>query len=213
MLPIKLNDDQKVAKLCGITAPSAEFRIAALTPRRKKLPVLSVRLPSTIVPRVPNERTYRILFVCWGNICRSPAGENVFRHLLSESALANRIECDSAGTIDAHAGKPPDNRMRETLEQRNIPVEGAARQITREDFGDFDLILTMDDFNRQEVLSVAPDASARAKVKPFTEFCENHEASEVPDPYYGGSSGFELVADLIEDGCQGVLAHIEAQLS
>jgi len=103
--------------------------------------------------------------------------------------------------------------MRETLEQRNIPVSGVARQITGEDFGNFDLILTMDDFNRQEVLSVAPDASARAKVKPFTEFCENHEASEVPDPYYGGASGFELVADLIEDGCQGVLAHIEAQLS
>ena len=166
-----------------------------------------------MVPAVPNDRTFRVLFVCWGNICRSPAGENVFRHLMAESTLSHRIECDSAGTIDAHAGKSPDTRMRETLEQRNIPVEGAARQITREDFGDFDLILTMDDFNRQEVLSVTPDASARAKVKPFTGFCENHEASEVPDPYYGGSSGFELVADLIEDGCQGLLAHIEAQLS
>jgi len=166
-----------------------------------------------MVPGVPNDRTFRVLFVCWGNICRSPAGENVFRHLMAESTLSHRIECDSAGTIDAHAGKSPDTRMRDTPERRGITVRGAARQITREDFGDFDLILTMDDFNRQEVLSVAPDASARAKVKPFTDFCENHEASEVPDPYYGGSSGFELVADLIEDGCQRVLAHIEAQLS
>ncbi|MEE3178459.1 MAG: low molecular weight phosphotyrosine protein phosphatase, partial [Verrucomicrobiota bacterium] len=93
---------------------------------------------------MPNDRTFRLLFVCWGNICRSPAGENVFRHLMAGSTLAHRIECDSAGTIDAHAGKPPDTRMRDTLERRGITVRGAARQITREDFGNFDLILTMD---------------------------------------------------------------------
>lgn len=90
---------------------------------------------------------------------------------------------------------------------------GAARKISTKDFKDFDLILTMDDFNRQEVLAAAPDAESRAKVHPFTGFCEDHEANEVPDPYYGGPSGFELVADLIEDGCQGLLAYIEKQLS
>lgn len=132
---------------------------------------------------------------------------------MAGSTLAHRIECDSAGTIDAHAGKPPDTRMRDTLERRGITVRGAARQITREDFGNFDLILTMDDFNRQEVLSVAPHEAERAKVLPFTDFCEQHEADEVPDPYYGGPSGFELVADLIEDGCQGVLDHIETRLA
>ena len=132
---------------------------------------------------------------------------------MAGSTLAHRIECDSAGTIDSHVGKPPDTRMRDTLERRGITVRGAARQITREDFGDFDLILTMDDFNRQEVLSVAPDEAGRAKVLPFTDFCEQHEADEVPDPYYGGPSGFELVADLIEDGCQGVLDHIETRLA
>ena len=158
-------------------------------------------------------RGFSVLFVCWGNICRSPAGENVFRHLLEESTMQGRITCDSAGTINAHAGKSPDSRMRDTLERRGIPVGGAARKISPGDFRDFDLILTMDDFTRQEVLAAAPDAEARTKVYPFTDFCENHEAEEVPDPYYGGPSGFELVADLIEDGCQGLLAHIEKELA
>lgn len=157
------------------------------------------------------QESFRVLFVCWGNICRSPAGENVFRHLLAESEHAGRIECDSAGTIDAHAGKAPDTRMRQTLEQRGIKVQGTARQIRGKDFDTFDLILTMDDFNRQEVLAMTRSAQDRAKVRPFTEFCQEHEESEVPDPYYGGDSGFEFVADLIEDGCSGLLEHIEAQ--
>ncbi len=157
--------------------------------------------------------TFRVLFVCWGNICRSPAGENVFRHLVTESAHAQRIECDSAGTIDAHAGNPPDKRMRQTLEHRGIEVHGAARQIRVDDFESFDLILTMDDFNRQEVLALTRCEADRTKVSPFTQFCSEHDATEVPDPYYGGESGFELVADLIEDGCQGILEHIEAQLA
>lgn len=156
--------------------------------------------------------TFRVLFVCWGNICRSPAGENVFRHVLSESPRAAQIDCDSAGTIDAHTGNAPDRRMQKTLEQRGIPVTGAARQITVEDFDRFDLIVTMDDFNRQEVLAVARNPEDRAKVRPFCEFCSEHEEQEVPDPYYGGDSGFELVADLIEDGCQGLREHIESQL-
>ena len=101
--------------------------------------------------------------------------------------------------------------MCQTLEQRGIKVQGTARQIREKDFDTFDLILTMDDFNRQEVLSMTRSARDRAKVRPFTEFCQEHEESEVPDPYYGGDSGFEFVADLIEDGCSGLLEHIEAQ--
>jgi protein-tyrosine phosphatase len=158
-------------------------------------------------------KTFRVLFVCWGNICRSPAGENTFRHLLAESPWSELIECDSAGTINAHAGKRPDRRMQKTLERRGIDVGGAARQIQVEDFDKFDLILTMDHFNRDEVLAMARSDADRRKVRPFTVFCETHEETEVPDPYYGGESGFELVADLIADGCQGLLEHIEAQLS
>lgn len=155
----------------------------------------------------------RVLFVCWGNICRSPAAENVFRKLLSESALADRVACDSAGTITAHAGKSPDRRMRATLEGRGFPVQGAARGITRDDFAHFDLILTMDDFNRREVLALARSPAEKIKVRPFTSFCRRHAESEVPDPYYGGEAGFELVADLIEDGCEGLLAHLADQLA
>jgi len=158
-----------------------------------------------------NPRPYRVLFVCWGNICRSPAGENVFRHLLAENGHRSHIECDSAGTIDAHTGKGPDRRMRQTLENRGIPVAGSARQMTTRDFDAFDLILTMDDFNRQEVLAMSRTAEDRHKVRPFTEFCRSHQQSEVPDPYYGGESGFEIVADLIEDGCRGLLEHLAAK--
>ena len=136
----------------------------------------------------------------------------MFRHLLSLNESNAGIRCDSAGTIDTHAGNPPDQRMRETLERRGIRVAGAARKIVAGDFERFDLILTMDDFNRREVLALAPNPSARAKVRPFTDFCRHHEHDEVPDPYYGGASGFELVADLIEDGCHGVLDHIETLL-
>ncbi|NIP98559.1 MAG: low molecular weight phosphotyrosine protein phosphatase, partial [Akkermansiaceae bacterium] len=153
---------------------------------------------------------FRVLFVCWGNICRSPAGENLFRNLLGENGQAERIECDSAGTIDAHTGKGPDRRMRRTLENRGIPVQGAARQIIPEDFARFDLILTMDDFNRQEVLAMARTEADRRKVRPFTDFCQSHPDRDVPDPYYGGEAGFEFVADLIEDGCRGLLEHISA---
>lgn len=153
-------------------------------------------------------RRIQVLFVCWGNICRSPAAENIFRKVVAERGCEDRVSCDSAGTIDAHAGKSPDRRMRETLEQRGIPVAGHARRITPEDFARFDLVLTMDDFNRQEVLAMTSTREERERVRPFTDFCRSHDAREVPDPYYGGQAGFELVADLLQDGCDGLLDHL-----
>lgn len=102
--------------------------------------------------------------------------------------------------------------MRKTLAKRGVSNDGAARKITRDDFARFDLILTMDDFNRQEVLAVTRSEAERAKVRPFCEFCTEHDETEVPDPYYGGDSGFEIVADLIEDGSRGLLSHIIEQL-
>lgn len=151
---------------------------------------------------------YRVLFVCMGNICRSPAGENVFRHAVKEAGLEHLISCDSAGTINYHTGKPPDRRMSSTIKSRGIPVEGSARHFTKADFQGFDLILTMDDDNRRDVLAQASTPEEEAKVKPFTEFCEHHELEEVPDPYYGGDEGFELVADLMDDGCAGLVEHV-----
>ena len=155
---------------------------------------------------------YRVLFVCMGNICRSPAGDNVFRHIVAKSGLSGRVECDSAGTIDYHTGKKPDRRMRRTLEKRGIEVEGSARQVRVEDFGHFDLILTMDEENRRDVLELAKNDDDRRKVRRFADFCVRTDDIEVPDPYYGGEPGFEYVADIIEDGCSGLLKHVQAQI-
>jgi protein-tyrosine phosphatase len=143
-----------------------------------------------------------------GNICRSPAGENVFRHLVKEAGLAEQIHCDSAGTIGFHTGKAPDARMSKTIRNRGYQVTGTSRQFGFRDFEIFDLILTMDDENYENILKLAKTDEDRAKVRKFTDFCTTHDHPEVPDPYYGGDAGFELVADLIEDGSDGLLAYI-----
>jgi len=148
-----------------------------------------------------------ILFVCMGNICRSPAGENVMRRLLEEAGLADGIRCDSAGTIDYHTGSPPDSRMHAAGRQRGLPMTGSARQVTRADLDTFDLILAMDDDNHVELLKLATHRN-RHKIKRFCTYCIKHTDREVPDPYYGGPEGFEHVLNLLEDGCQQILQEI-----
>jgi protein-tyrosine phosphatase len=155
---------------------------------------------------------YRVLFVCMGNICRSPAGDNVFRHYVGEAGLADSITCDSAGTLDYHTGNPPDHRMSAALQHRGIPIQGQARHFTRSDFQNFDLILTMDDDNLRDILALAKTPEEETKVKRFTDFCTEHDLHEVPDPYYGGDAGFELVADLMEDGCAGLLEQVRKEI-
>ncbi len=150
----------------------------------------------------------RVLFVCLGNICRSPAGENIFRHQVKEAGLAEHIDCDSAGTAGYHIGKSPDSRMTSTMRNRGYEVTGGARQFTRSDFDSFDLILTMDDDNYRDIVSQARNDQDRNLVRRFTEFCTEHEEIEVPDPYYGGDEGFEFVADLIEDGSTSLIQHL-----
>lgn len=148
-----------------------------------------------------------ILFVCWGNICRSPAAENVMRQRLEQSDLS-QIICDSAGTLDAHAGHPPDSRMSTAGQRRGLPMTGKARGVRPEDFERFDLILAMDRANFVDLQRIAPDPQAMEKVRLFCEYCRNHDDTEVPDPYYGGPQGFEHVLDLLEDGCEGLLENI-----
>jgi protein-tyrosine phosphatase len=156
---------------------------------------------------------YRVLFVCMGNICRSPAGDNVFRHYVQQAGLQDKISCDSAGTIDYHTGNPPDARMSATLERRGFPIQGRAQHFTRKHFAEFDLILTMDHDNLRDVLALANNPEEEARVRPFTDFCHDHDFAEVPDPYYGGDAGFELVADLIEDGCTHLLEHVRKSVA
>ena len=147
----------------------------------------------------------RLLFVCMGNICRSPAGEGVMRALAEKARLAGALEIASAGTIGMHAGAPPDARMRAAAARRGYALVSRARQITAADLDAFDLILTMDEENRRNVLALAKTDAQRARVRRFVDFCSKHADAEVPDPYYGGEEGFEHVLDLLEDGCEGLL--------
>ncbi len=147
----------------------------------------------------------KILFVCLGNICRSPAGENIFRHATRKAGVAAKFTIDSAGTEAWHTGKSPDTRMTQTLSSRGVEVTGNARQIQPAVLAEFDLILTMDDENFANVKKLDPAGSFAAKIQKFTSYCQLHEQSEVPDPYYGGQDGFDLVADLLEDGSSSLI--------
>lgn len=156
------------------------------------------------------EAPIRLLFVCMGNICRSPAAENVMRHLLTQQGLDHRFELDSAGTIRYHAGNPPDERMTAAARGRGIAMEGRARQIQGEDLEKFDWVLVMDQDNLNDVRIMADQhGRGEARVAMFCEFCDAHDEDEVPDPYYGGSEGFEKVLDLLEDGCSGIIRRFE----
>jgi protein-tyrosine phosphatase len=157
------------------------------------------------------EKPRRILFVCLGNICRSPAAEIIFRHQCAAAGMEHLLLADSAGTIGHHQGAPPDPRMAETLRRRGYRPDGRARQIRHADLRDSELILTMDESNRADVLGLDPEGIHHAKVRPFVGFCRRHDVPRVPDPYYGGSEGFEHVVTLLEDGCAGILAALGGQ--
>jgi len=156
----------------------------------------------------------RILFVCLGNICRSPAAEGVFLHLLAREGLEDRFVVDSAGTGGWHVGNPADRRMRAAAERRGIHLPSRARQLDRADLLGFDRILTMDDDNLRAVRSLArelaPGSPDLAVIEPITSHCRRFQVSAVPDPYYGGPQGFEHVLDLLDDACAGLLETLRA---
>jgi protein-tyrosine phosphatase len=159
--------------------------------------------------------TTRLLFVCLGNICRSPAAEGVMRRMVREEGLDGRIECDSAGTYGGHAGELPDHRMRRAAAARGYDLTHRSRQVRTGDFEDFDMILTMDDSNYERVHRLAPSVEAVRKIYRMTDFCRrgpgapHPRATHVPDPYYEGAEGFERVLDLLEDACGGLLEAIK----
>jgi protein-tyrosine phosphatase len=152
----------------------------------------------------------RLSFVCLGNICRSPTAEAVMRHLVAEAALSDRVVIDSAGTGDWHVGETRDKRSLEVGRRRGIPLSGRARHFQEADFARFDYVLAMDRQNHANLLRLAPDAEARAKVHLLRSFdpAVQRGDDEVPDPYFGGAEGFDRVFDICLDACRGLLAHL-----
>ncbi|MBC86073.1 MAG: phosphotyrosine protein phosphatase [Bdellovibrionaceae bacterium] len=151
----------------------------------------------------------RVLFVCLGNICRSPAAEGIFAKMVKDANLENLISYDSAGTIAHHRGEPADGRMQEHAKQRGYELLSRSRKIELLDFDKFDIICTMDTNNFRDVLELTSNEQQKSKVVPMTQFCKIHEVTDVPDPYYGGDDGFRLVMDILEDACSELLISIQ----
>lgn len=147
----------------------------------------------------------KILFVCLGNICRSSSAEEIMRTRLKEAGLDRDIMVDSAGLIGYHEGELPDARMRMHAARRGYRLTHRSRPVHSGDFYDFDLIIGMDDRNIQELKERAPGIDEEKKIVRMTDFCLHKVADHVPDPYYGGASGFENVLDILEDACEGLL--------
>lgn len=152
---------------------------------------------------------HRVIFVCLGNICRSPAAEIILRKLVVDAGRDQEFEIDSAGTISHHEGAPPDSRMSESLTRQGYTITGTARQLRPEDLEQFDLVVTMDESNLRDVLDLDETGKSHSKVRPFVSFCREHDDPRVPDPYYGGQRGFDHVIRLLEDGCGGILASMD----
>lgn len=157
--------------------------------------------------KMESSKKISVLFVCMGNICRSPTAEAVFRHYVENAGLSDVIVTDSAGTHDYHIGEPPDARTRRAAEQRGYDMSDLrGRQVEPDDFFRFDHVLAMDHANLAILHRIAPAGAPRARL--FLEYAQHHREREVPDPYYGGADGFERVLDMVEDAAQGLLQQI-----
>jgi protein-tyrosine phosphatase len=151
-----------------------------------------------------------VSFVCMGNICRSPTAEAIMRHLVSAAGLRDAVTLDSAGTGAWHVGEERDRRSRAVAKQRGMPISGPARQFVRGDFDRFDLVLALDEDNARELRRLATTDDARARIRLLREFDKDAgPGAEVPDPYYGGPEGFDLVFDICLVACRGLLQHLQ----
>jgi protein-tyrosine phosphatase len=152
----------------------------------------------------------KLLFVCLGNICRSPTGEGVMRHLVEQAGIQHRFEIDSAGTGNWHLGESPDRRSVAAAAARGITIGGRARQVSSADFDHYDYILAADAYNFRDLQAIAPTDELEEKLHLLREFdpMSTPDDLDVPDPYYGGPSGFDDVIDLVEAACQGLLDEV-----
>lgn len=162
-------------------------------------------------PELPEQRPLRVLFVCLGNICRSPAAEGIFRAIVEREGAADRWVIDSAGIGAWHTGQLPDNRMRIHARRRGFELTHRARQVRSTDFDDFDLIIGMDSSNISDLRELAPSPEALAKIHPMSDWMGNIATryDHVPDPYYEGAEGFELVLDLLTDALEKLFSQAQ----
>jgi protein-tyrosine phosphatase len=150
-----------------------------------------------------------ILFVCLGNICRSPAAEGVFTSLIDKFGLEEVVSCDSAGTIGNHAGEGAYPQMKKVARRRGYDLTSISRPVNPErDFDQFDMIIAMDDQNVADLSRMAPKRMFKARITKMTDYCTRHKNSYVPDPYYGDTRDYELVIDLLEDACEGLINNL-----
>ena len=163
-----------------------------------------------LVNSLKNKEKIRILFVCLGNICRSPAAEGVMKAIVEANGDSSRFEIDSAGTGNYHIGDLPDRRMRVHAQHRGYNLTHRCRQVTPSDFEDFDLIVAMDESNRRNLCRIAPTVEAENKIVMMADFADlATRYDHIPDPYYEGAEGFELVLDLLESACANLYDNIK----
>jgi protein-tyrosine phosphatase len=151
----------------------------------------------------------KILFVCLGNICRSPAAEGIFKQLITNEKLDGQFQIDSAGLLDYHEGENYDSRMIKHAAKRGFNLEGTSRPFLPEDYKRFDFIIAMDNEVFETILGLDIEKQSVSKVFKMTDFCSKKDYDEVPDPYYLGADGFELVLDILEDACKGLLEKLK----
>lgn len=152
----------------------------------------------------------QVLFVCLGNICRSPSAEAVFNAMIDNRGLQSELKCDSAGTAAYHAGDQADYRMKQFAQKRGYRLTSISRPVDPEtDFDRFDYLIGMDSQNVRDLKAVARNENDRKKISLMTDYCSGGKYSSVPDPYYGGAAGFELVLDILEDACNGLIRKLQ----
>lgn len=156
-----------------------------------------------------SDKKYKVLFVCLGNICRSPAAHGIFEHIVKENGMQDNIEIDSAGTYAGHRGELPDRRMRTAAMYRGYALTHRSRPVSSLDFLEFDLIIAMDDQNYEDLMHLAPSVDATHKIRRMASYLTTHSISYIPDPYYMGTEGFSLVLDLLEEGCKNLFDEIK----